>query len=80
MANLSDDMVTHNETFDDVGNVHLYIQDMNSVWKARREEVRITVEQEEAIFVLESYINIAPHCFVGLRYQTRIPQNSIRLR
>ena len=60
MTDLSKNMLAHIEAFDDVGKVHLYVHDMHGVWEARSKEVRITVEPEEAIVVLENYIDIPP--------------------
>ncbi|MEX2144451.1 MAG: DUF2652 domain-containing protein [Anaerolineales bacterium] len=47
----SAEMLVHHESFADVGEVTLYVQDLHGVWERRREEARIEVKVEEAFHV-----------------------------
>lgn len=48
------DMIPYRETFADVGEVQLYVQDMHMVWETRSKEIRIRVEKEHLVASLES--------------------------
>lgn len=50
------DMLTHVETFPDVGEIELCVQDLHGVWEREKEKDRIEVKPEEAF-------NIASHDF-----------------
>jgi uncharacterized protein YndB with AHSA1/START domain len=41
-------MVAHKESYDHIGEVEMFVQDMHPVWEARRNEVRRVVKPEEA--------------------------------
>lgn len=43
----------HIESYEDVGEVRLIVQDMHGVWEKKKEEVRIQVRPEEAVLVQE---------------------------
>ncbi len=46
-------MIPHRESYPDVGEVQLYVQDMHGVWERRRGELRLVVKPEDALAVLE---------------------------
>lgn len=49
----TEEMATHAEEFPDVGEVRLFIQDMQPVWSREKKRRRIFVSPEEAIFTFE---------------------------
>ena len=53
LGGMSRGMVSHRETFADVGEVQLYVQNMHDVWEQRGHEVRITAEQNNPMGRLE---------------------------
>lgn len=58
MGSMAENMIRHEEEFADVGVVRLHIQDLRGVWEKRKEEVRIIVKPEEAIFTGEYVFHI----------------------
>jgi len=50
------DMSQHTESYEHLGEVLLYIQDLQRVWKRERERRRVVVEPADAWFTLESEI------------------------
>ena len=54
LEEIAANMSSHRETFADVGEVQLYVQDMQNVWEGRGKESRIRVEQNNLLAKLES--------------------------
>ena len=46
-------MTPHREAFADVGEVQIYVQDMQDVWKRRSQEVRVRVEKNKRVAHLD---------------------------
>jgi hypothetical protein len=53
LGQIAENMVPHRETFADVGEVQLYVQDMHTVWETRGKELRMRVEQNNMLAQLE---------------------------
>ena len=53
LSGIAASMVSHRETFADVGEVQLYVQNMHDVWERRGNEVRITAEKNNPMGRLE---------------------------
>jgi len=49
-------MRPHRESYEHLGEVGLYVQDMHAVWERERERLRVVVEPEQALLVLEAEI------------------------
>jgi len=47
-------MRPHRESYEHLGEVGLYVQDMHAVWERERERLRVVVEPEQALLVLEA--------------------------
>ena len=53
LGEIAEGMISHSETFADVGEVQLYVQNMHDVWERRANEVRITAEKNNLMGGLE---------------------------
>lgn len=53
LSEIAGSMISHRETFADVGEVQLYVQNMHAVWERRGNEVRITAEKNNMMGQLE---------------------------
>jgi hypothetical protein len=53
LSGMAGSMISHRETFADVGEVQLYVQNMHDVWERRGHEVRIIAEQNNPMGRLE---------------------------
>lgn len=53
LSEIAGSMISHRETFADVGEVQLYVQNMRAVWERRGNEVRITAEKNHMMGQLE---------------------------
>lgn len=53
MDDLADHLLSYSESFADVGEVRLYIQDLHGIWEDRKESLRVVVEPDEAIYSYE---------------------------
>jgi len=53
LSEIAGSMISHHETFPDVGEVQLYVQNMHDVWERRGNEVRITAEKNHMMGQLE---------------------------
>jgi hypothetical protein len=53
LSEIAASMISHRETFADVGEVQLYVQDMHDVWERRGNEVRMTAEKNNMMGQLE---------------------------
>jgi hypothetical protein len=53
LSEIAGSMISHRETFADVGEVQLYVQNMHDVWERRGNEVRITAEKNNKMGQLE---------------------------
>ncbi len=54
------EMQTYAEVYEHLGEVLLYVQDLEPVWQRERERRRVFVEPEEALFVVETEIPAEP--------------------
>ncbi|MEK6221357.1 MAG: DUF2652 domain-containing protein, partial [Chloroflexota bacterium] len=63
MQDIKGSMSGHTETFSDVGEVQLYIQDLHHVWKARKDQLRVTVDPENTAAVFMGDFPIPPPLF-----------------
>ena len=54
------EMQTHKEMYEHLGEVLLYVQDLEAVWQGERERLRVFVEPEEALFMVETEIPAEP--------------------
>jgi hypothetical protein len=53
-------MIPHTETYEHVGNVRMFVQDMSVVWQGKQEALRITVDLRKAVFTVEQDFPILP--------------------
>ena len=49
MEELAQHLTSYKESFADVGEVRLYVQDLHGVWEDRKESLRVVVDPDEAI-------------------------------
>jgi hypothetical protein len=54
LGQIAVEMIPYRETFADVGEVQLYVQDMHKVWERRGQEIRVRVEKEHLAASLET--------------------------
>ena len=54
------EMVEHGETFPDVGEVHVYVEDLAPIWKRESLRRRVFVEPDDAMFITEAEIPAEP--------------------
>ena len=55
-----DEMQEHTEEFPDVGEVKLYVENLEPVWQRESRRRRVFVDPEEALFILETEIPAEP--------------------
>ena len=60
LGEITASMISHRETFADVGEVQLYVQNMHDVWERRGKEVRITAEKNNMVGQLDFYFPYPP--------------------
>jgi len=53
LGQIAEYMIPHRETFADVGEVQLYVQDMRDVWEKRGQELRVRVEKHSLLGIFE---------------------------
>jgi hypothetical protein len=53
IVEFTEEMATHSEEFADVGEVHLFVQDLQPVWSRAARRRRVFVEPDDALFVVE---------------------------
>lgn len=53
LADFQNSLTPHRETFADVGEVQMYVDDMHKVWERLKDRVRIEVRPEEALLIHE---------------------------
>lgn len=53
-------MRPHRESYEHLGEIGLYVQDMQAVWEQARQRKQVAVEIEEALFVLQAEIPAPP--------------------
>ena len=53
-------LISHRETFADVGEVQMYVHDMHSVWERLKDRVRIEVRPEAAMVVIKHEFPVPP--------------------
>jgi hypothetical protein len=54
LGQIAVEMISYRETFADVGEVQLYVQDMHKVWERRSQEIRVRVEKQHLAASLET--------------------------
>lgn len=52
--------VAHVETYDDLGQVEMCVNDMHGVWERARDKVRVRVSEEQAVDVREAHFSLPP--------------------
>jgi hypothetical protein len=52
-SEMSANMIRHSETYEHLGKVDLFVQDMTAVWERERDRARIVVEPEDALATVE---------------------------
>jgi len=60
LVDFQNSLIPYRETFADVGEVQMYVQDMHNVWKRLKDRVRIEVQPEEAMFVIKAEFPVPP--------------------
>ena len=60
LTDFQNSLISHRETFADVGEVQMYVYDMHSVWERLKDRVRIEVRPEEALFVIKAEFPVPP--------------------
>lgn len=53
LTDFQNSLLPHRETFADVGEVQMYVDDMHKVWERLKDRVRIEVRPEEALLICE---------------------------
>ena len=53
LEDFQNSLIPHRETFADVGEVQMYVDDMHKVWERLKDRVRIEVRPEEALLIRE---------------------------
>ncbi len=53
-------MQPHRESYEHLGEIGLYVQDMHAVWEQARQQQRVVVEPEKALLILETEIPAPP--------------------
>ncbi len=51
LAEFQNSLIPHRETFADVGEVQMYVQDMHKVWERLKDSAQIEVQPEEALLI-----------------------------
>ncbi len=54
-------LISHRESYEHLGEVALWVQDMHPVWHAKQDEKLITIPPEQAVLVVSTEINLDPH-------------------
>jgi hypothetical protein len=54
-------LVSHRESYEHLGEVALWVQDMHPVWQQKRDAMRITIPPEQTALQVEAEINMPPH-------------------
>ncbi len=60
LGEMTSTMILHTENYEHLGAVKVYVQDMDVVWNARREAIRIAVEVEDALVTFEHDFKVEP--------------------
>ncbi len=60
LTELASTMVPHSETYEHLGTVPVWIQDMHPVWAAKRDTLRVTIPPEKVLLTVEIQINAPP--------------------
>jgi len=60
LEDISTGMLPHEETYEHVGTVKVWIQDMHPVWEAKKEQVRVRIPLENVLMRFETVIRAAP--------------------
>jgi len=60
LEDFQNSLISHRETFADVGEVQMYVQDLHTVWERLKDRVRIEVQPEEAMFVIKAEFPVPP--------------------
>jgi hypothetical protein len=60
LAEFQNSLISHRETFADVGEVQMYVYDMHTVWERLKDRDRIEVKPEEALVILKAEFPVPP--------------------
>ena len=60
LEDFKNSLISHRESFADVGEVQMYVHDMHRVWERLKDRVRIEVHPEEALFSSERFFPVPP--------------------
>jgi hypothetical protein len=53
-------LVPHGESYEHLGSVQTWVQDMHPVWEAKRDAVQVTIAPEDVLFTLEVGVAASP--------------------
>lgn len=54
-------LVGHTESYEHLGQVELWVQDMHPLWKARKESLRVDIPHDQVAFQVRTEIALPPH-------------------
>lgn len=60
ITDLAIGMMTHREEFEHLGQVQVYVQDLETVWERQREKQNVAVELDNALLVVEGTVPVMP--------------------
>jgi Protein of unknown function (DUF2652) len=60
LADFQNSLTPHRETFADVGEVQMYVDDMHKVWERLKDRIRIEVRPEAALLIREYVFPVPP--------------------
>jgi len=65
MQALAENMKPHKESYPDVGEVEMFVQEIGSAWERRKDELRIVVDEKEAVGRSEVELPVPPSILWG---------------
>lgn len=60
ISELATEMTPDSEEYEHLGQVNVYIQDLDTVWERRRAKLNVAVETEDALLIVERKIPVLP--------------------
>lgn len=60
LTDFQNSLISHRETFADVGEVQMYVHDMHRVWERLKDRTRIEVKPEDAMVVIKTEFPVPP--------------------
>ena len=57
---LAEEMTTHVEQYEHIGEVHIFVQDLKAVWKRDKDAMRFVIEPDDSIYRYESVMPFEP--------------------